>query len=613
MNKKNNDKKKNPLKLFKYVLLGMLLGYLVLKCVSYDENRMMFNKYKDTAETESYERFLQDASNGMIDTVYYNTGEEFMVYTLLNDETKSLSQDKRDEYVYPAEQYRRTIYPAGEQFRQNMAMLGVNLVLIRNDNTNTLLLQFAISMIPMFVFIGFLVWASKANDTMSALGNISEEDIIQQSNVSFDDIIGLDELRDELSLITKLVKDRTYGQKLGVKLPKGILLSGSPGVGKTMIAKAISKEAEVNFISVAASDFQELFVGNGARHIRRIFKIAREHTPCIIFIDEIDAIGVARNKRGSSSEDNQTINALLKEMDGFKENEDIFVLAATNNPGLLDNAIKRSGRFDREIIIPPPRTWEVRRDMFLHYLKDKPLSSDVDLETIARQTSGFTGADIAMVCNEAGIIALAENYDYITHECIVEAVDKKVFKGSKSTIKVNEDDRAIVAYHEAGHAVMSMLCKEPIARASIKSTTSGVGGAVFNEDKDSQFRNQEDYEHRVMIAFAGRASEEVNFDRVTTGASNDITQATQVLYQYIGKFGFDSQIGLVDLDVLHEGSITTSDTVEKEICRLSKKLYEETVHQVRLHKDMIEKLALRLLEVESMTGAQIEEYLGELQ
>jgi cell division protease FtsH len=591
------------------LIVAAVLIYMYVKYGTEDADQKMFNYYKDNAEIESYELFLQDASNGMIDTVYYNTGEEYMVFTLLNEDTRSLTREQRDAYVYDADQYRRTIYPAGEQFRQNMVMLGVNLKLIRNNTTNTLLLQTIISALPLTMLAIFWIWAMKNNELIGG-GDLTAEKIIQRSNVSFDDIIGLDELRDELNLITKLIKDRSYGKELGVRLPKGILLSGSPGVGKTMIAKAISKEAGVNFISVAASDFQELFVGNGARHIRKIFKIARENAPCIVFIDEIDAVGVARNKRGSSSEDNQTINALLKEMDGFKENEDIFVLAATNNPDQLDEAIKRSGRFDREIIIPTPRTWEVRRDMFKHYLKDKPVSDDVDLETISRQTVGFTGADIAMICNEAGIIALAEGYNVITHECIVEAVDKKIFKGSKSRLKVNESDRRIVAYHEAGHAVMSLLCKEPVARASIKSTTSGVGGAVFSEDKETQFITKKDMIKKVMVAYAGRASEKVKFDEVTTGASNDITQATQIILQYVCKYGFCDNYGLLDYDVLLDSGTIHSSVAEKYASKLSKKIYDETLRLVEENKDTIELLALKLMEVESMSGTQIKEFLA---
>ncbi|MCM1440868.1 MAG: AAA family ATPase [Roseburia sp.] len=444
------DKKKKIL-LYIALILTVFGIYSIYQGFNTNTQKAMFNKYVESAEISTYVQFQRDLSDRQVDTVYYNTNNEYLVYTLINDDTAVMTREQRDEYVYPDENYRRTLYTAGESFRQQMISYNVNLVLIRDGITGTIVLQLVISLLPCLMIIFYMMTMLKAQ----GLGSISEEQLIKTSNVNLDDIIGLDELKDEIQLIIKLLKDSKYGERLGVRLPKGILLSGAPGVGKTMIAKAIAKEADVTFISTAASDFQELFVGNGARHIREIFKVARNHTPCVVFIDEIDAIGTARNKRGSTGEDNQTINALLKEMDGFTENEGIFILAATNHADKLDEAIKRAGRFDREIVIPTPRNWEIRKKLFQNYLKDKPVSDNVDLDTLSRQTTGFTGADIATVCNEAGIVALADDLEFITHECIEEAIDKRVFKGSRSKIKTYDKDKAIVAKHESGHALMS--------------------------------------------------------------------------------------------------------------------------------------------------------------
>lgn len=574
---------------------------------STDTQRAMFNRYVETAEISSYTQFQRDLVDRQVDTVYYNTNKEYLVYTLINEETATMTREQRDEYVYPDENYRRTLYTAGESFRQQMISYNVNLVLIRDGMTGTILLQLLISLMPCILIIVYIMMLIKSQ----GLGSIDEDKLIQTSNVKLDDIIGLDELKDEIQLIIKLLKDRKYGEKLGVKLPSGILLSGAPGVGKTMIAKAIAHEAGVTFVSAAASDFQELFVGNGARHVREIFKVARKHTPCVVFIDEIDAIGVARNKRGSTGEDNQTINALLKEMDGFTENDDIFVLAATNHADHLDEAIKRSGRFDREIVIPTPRNWEIRRQLFQNYLKDKPLSDNVDLDTLSRQTAGFTGADISTICNEAGIVALADGLSVITHECIEEAIDKRVFKGSRSKIKTYGKDREIVAKHEAGHALMSRLCGEPIARASIIATTSGVGGAVFHEDSDEHLKSREYFKHRIMICYAGRAAEEVGFGEITTGASNDITQATTLLSEYIGRFGFDDLYGMVDLDVIQNSTASITNTFEERLTKLSRAFYEDTVKTIRENVETLNALASKLLEMESMTGKQIEAFFTE--
>lgn len=594
----------------------MLAGILIFMGISAiyrgfndDSQKAMFSRYVESAKISSNEQFQRDLAEGIVDTVYYNTNEEYMVYTLLNEDTRDMSREERDDYSYPESNYRRTLYTAGDSFRNQMISYGVNLVLIRDGVTGVLIAQMLISSIPVLA----IMWVLSLQLKAQGLNSVTEDMLIKTSNVKLDDIIGLDELKDEIKLIIELLKDSKYGEHLGVKLPSGVLLSGSPGVGKTMIAKAIAKEADVTFISTAASDFQELFVGNGARHIRKIFEIARKHTPCVVFIDEIDAIGVARGRRGSTGEDNQTINALLKEMDGFTENQGIFVLAATNHSDQLDEAIKRSGRFDREIAIPTPRNWKIRKELFKLYLKDKPLSDNVDLDTISRQTPGFTGADIATICNEAGIIALANDFQVITHDCIEEAIDKKVFKGSRSKIKTYDEDKKIVAKHEAGHAVMSWICGEPIARASIISTTSGVGGAVFHEDTDCNLKTKSYFRERIMICYAGRAAEEVSFGKITTGASNDITQATNLIAEYIGSYGFDDEYGLIDLSVISNTSAIVTNTYEERVTKLSRELYQNTLELIRAHKHILDALSEKLLAVQSMTGVQIKEFFEEFE
>lgn len=600
------DNKRRVLMTLAIILIAVGL-YSIYEGANSGSSKALFDKYVDTAKISSNDQFQNELALHLVDTVYYNTNSEYMIYTLLNEDTQNMTREERDEYTYPDASYRRTLYTAGESFRTQMISYGVNLVLVRDGVTGTILLQAIISSVPCLMLLWFMIGMTKAQ----GFNNITEDMLIQTSNVSLDDIIGLDELKDEIQLIIKLLRDDKYGERLGVKLPNGILLSGAPGVGKTMIAKAIAKEADITFISTAASDFQELFVGNGARHIRKIFEIARKHTPCVVFIDEIDAIGVARGKRGSSGEDNQTINALLKEMDGFTEKEGIFVLAATNHADQLDEAIKRSGRFDREIVIPTPRNWEIRKQLFQNYLKDKPLSDNVDLDTLSRQTAGFTGADIATVCNEAGIVALANEFEVITHECIEEAIDKRVFKGSRSKVKTYDKDKNIVAKHEAGHALMSRLCGEPIARASIIATTSGVGGAVFHEDSNEQLKSRSYYIKRIMICYAGRAAEEIALEEITTGASNDITQATGLISDYIGKFGFDDDYGLIDIDEIANSSTSLTNTFEEHVTELSKKIYKETVDTILKNVDTLNLLADKLLEVESMTGKQIEEFFNE--
>ena len=292
-------------------------------------------------------------------------------------------------------------------------------------------------------------------------------------------------------------------------------------------------------------------------------------------------------------------------MDGFSGREGVFIIAATNRADDLDEALVRSRRFDRRITVNPPRTWEVRRDLFSHYLKDRAVDESLNIEAISKQTAGFTGADIAAICNEASIVALMHNKTVIDKDCIEEAIDKKIFHGNRSKREHHTQDRTIVAYHEAGHAVMSVLLGEPIARASIQSTISGVGGAVFNEDKDSVFRTNTDFKNRILIAYAGTASEEIKFTNPSTGASNDITQATQLLVQYVEKFGFDKSFGLLDVSVLGKEHLVNSDMIMEKISKMSREYYEECLNMLKEQYNEVETLAKLLLEKETVPGEVI--------
>ena len=606
---KNTSSSRRTSFIIKVIILLIILTWVYVKYSdSTNVDAKIFYDALDNAQEVKYKEFTMRALNGEVDTLYYHTGNERMVFTLFTPESKEMTAEERADYVYPMDSYRITEYPAGENFRSLMLQYDINLILVKDNTTGQYIMSLVVALLPTIIMVFALIWM--ISRSMSGINEMHADDIIQKSDVKLDDIIGLDELKDEFNLIINIIKNPSYGKDIGVSMPNGILLSGAPGVGKTMIAKAISNEADVPFLSVNGSDFIELYVGNGARRVRQLFKIARENSPCILFIDEFDAIGEKRDSVKSSSEDSRTINALLKEMDGFKELNKVFVLAATNNPEKLDAAIKRSGRFDREIKITKPRNWETRKLLFEHYLKDKKVGSDVDLDTLARTVAGFTGADISVVCNESGLVALSHGLEYITHDCLEEAIDKKIFKGSRSKMKVNESDRKIVAYHEAGHAIMSEILNRPISRASIQSTTSGVGGMVMNEESESQFRTRQDLIDEVMVCYAGRISEKIKFDSITTGASNDISQATAILNRYINEFGFDGPSGLVDISII--GTVSKSGYTEQQIRKLSISIYDKATSKLRENFYMVEKLAEKLLEVEAMTGKQITEFLNEV-
>lgn len=360
-----------------------------------------------------------------------------------------------------------------------------------------------------------------------------------------------------------------------------------------------------------ASNFIELYVGTGAKRVRELFTTAKKHEPCIIFIDEIDAIGQARGSNRGSSENDQTINALLQEMDGFKDKGNIFVIAATNNPDNLDKALVRAGRFDRQIRINPPKDWTVRKKLFEHYLKDCKLNETVNLETVSKQLVGFTGADIKTVVNEAKLIATMKDSNSIGTEHLEEAIDKIIFKGNRSKDKGYFKDKQIVAYHEAGHAVMSYLLDEPIARASIAGTSSGVGGVVFNEEKKSQFQTNKDLENRICIAYAGRCSEKIKFNIVTTGASNDITQATNVILSYIEKYGFNSEFGMLDMEVLNNQSLIDNGYIVKLMSEMATQYEKKTFDLLNENFRFVEILAEKLLECETLSGDGIKELFSQ--
>lgn len=556
-------------------------------------------------EEVSYTTFLEYLHSGEVDTVYYNANIEQMYFTLFNDDTKNMSLEDRKEYKYDTVDYRICKYPAYDEFRKDVLESDANIEIYHKFGLQ-MMLYYAVELMFPLLFIAMFVGLMK-----NQIKGISEKDIIQSSDVTFDDVIGHEEIIDDIRFITDLIKDPTKGDTVGAKLPKGVLFTGPPGTGKTLLAKAIAHEAGVPFLYQNASSFIEMYVGLGAKRVRDLFRIAKKNAPCILFIDEIDAIGEKRGSNKGTSENEQTINAILQEMDGFTGRDGVFIIAATNRPDSLDEALVRSGRFDRQITVNPPRDWMIRRDLFNHYLDKFAVSDDVDVDNLSKQISGFTGADIAMICNEASIVAVMHDKDCIDMACLEEAIDKKVFKGNRSKTGSYENDRIIVAYHESGHAVMSHLLGEPIARASIQSTISGVGGAVFNQDKETLFMTDVDMRHRVMIAYAGRASEEIKFDHVTSGASNDITQATSIMMQYIEHLGFNKEFGLLDIGLLSKEHLINSDLITNKLQEMSTTLYNECKLLLEKNYDKVERLATKLLEVETLSGDDILQLIGD--
>ena len=567
-------------------------------------------KKSETYEEISYTTFMEYVEKGEVDTIYFNKSDKYMTFTLLNEDTKEMSLEERNNYTYKSKDYRKTLYPEYDDFKKDMLTYGVNIVEKTSDNKVDIF-SIIIRFLPIMIFVFIVLFDIKMMKNMTSSSN-NTNNVTEISNVKFSDVIGQDEIMKDIQFITELIKNPVKGSEIGVKIPKGILLSGPPGTGKTLIAKAIAGEAGIPFIYMNASKFIEMFVGVGAKRVRELFNNAKKKAPCIIFIDEIDSIGNSRDAgRSTNSEEIQTLNALLQEMDGFNNRDGIFVIAATNRPEKLDKALVRAGRFDRQIEVNPPKNWEIRKQLFNHYLKDLAVNDSVDIDNISKQTSGFTGADIAAICNEAGIIAIMKNKSSIDAECIEEAIDKRIFKGNRTSSNTYKPDKEIVAYHEAGHAVMTWLMKRPIARASIINSTSGVGGFVMQTDNDSMFTTKKELEDQILIAYAGRASEEIKFQSVTTGASNDITQATNIMLYYIERYGFDEDFGLLDMQILNERAVIKDDAITNRMSDMSKKAYKECLSLLREHYNKVELLANKLIEVETLTGPEIEKLLKE--
>ena len=559
------------------------------------------NESLDEIPMVPYTEFIKSVESGAVDLVVYSSSDEVMTFYEFNDETKEMDSKALEGYTYPITQAKHTLYPAYEDFRKDMLTANIRLKLSSKNKVLSILSALASLAIPA-LYLFFIYRAMRSQTKGLDLKTVS-----QTSTVKFADIIGQDELLEDVKFVSSLIKNPGQGTAIGAQVPKGMLLIGPPGTGKTLLAKAIAGEAGVPFFQLSGSDFKEMFVGLGAKRVRDLFAMARKHAPCIVFIDEIDSVGAKRNKKVSSSEDDQTINALLKEMDGFTGREGIFVIAATNREDSLDSALVRPGRFDRKVHVNPPRDWKVRKQLFAHYLSKLKVADDVDIEGLAKQVVGFTGADIATVCNEAGIIAIMKQLDCVSHACLEEAIDKQIFKGNRSKAERYIKDKTIVAYHEAAHAVMTYLCGEPISRASILSTTSGVGGAVFGADSESVFMTDKMYRSRIKIAYAGHASEELKFETVTTGASNDITQATQLMLNYVQRYGFDKDYGLIDISVLTDSQLIPGEEITKRLSEMSKTFYSQTKEELKQNFNLVEVLAQKLIECETLTGKEIEE------
>lgn len=484
-----------------------------------------------------------------------------------------------------------------------------------------------VSWFPMLLLIGvwifFMRQANSGNNKAMSFGKSRARLIENTKKVTFADVAGADESKQELEEVVDFLKDPKKFSRLGGRIPKGVLLVGPPGTGKTLLAKAVAGEADVPFFSISGSDFVEMFVGVGASRVRDMFSQAKKNAPCLLFIDEIDAVGRHRGAGlgGGNDEREQTLNQLLVEMDGFEENENVILIAATNRPDVLDPALLRPGRFDRQVVVTNPDI-KGREEILKVHVKKVPLAKDVDLSVVARGTPGFSGADLANLVNEAALLAARKDKRKVTAEDFDEAKDKVLMGNERKSMAMDEKEKLLTAYHEAGHAICSLNVKEtdPIHKATIIPRGRALGMVQQLPEKDQYSYTRAKMLSRLTILMGGRAAEELKFgyDAVTSGASSDIAGATNLARSMVTEWGMSDILGPIQYtdnsnEVFLGRSVTqnknmseeTARLVDSEIKRLVTDAHEEALKILKTKKKDWEKLAQAMMEYETLTGDEI--------
>jgi len=598
--KNNKDDNKKD----KKILIG-LTSLLVILVIAIVATTFILKNNKDKKDTElAYTDLIKEISEGKIEKVEMTVGSTSIKVKVKDDEKE-----------------KNSIVPNTEAFItlvQQKVAEGNQIELVQKQkNGFTQFLTILINFFPTFIMIALFVMIYKMQGLGGEKGKVYE-DTERKTKVRFNDVAGLDEEKEELIEIVDFLKTPEKFTKMGAKIPRGVLLYGKPGTGKTLIAKAIAGEANVPFISMSGSEFVEMFVGLGASRVRKLFEKARKLAPCIVFIDEIDAIGARRTgNSGGESENNQTLNQLLVEMDGFSSEETIIVLAATNRPEMLDKALLRPGRFDRQITIPAPDI-RGRLEILKIHAKDKKVSDDVNLESIAEDTAGFTGAELANILNEAAIIATINKHEEIENDDIEEAVKKVTVGLEKKERVISDKDKKLTAYHEAGHAVVGRYLPTQSNVKEVSIIPRGVAGGytMYKSDEDKYYISKTEMQERLTALLGGRAAEKLVLNDISTGASNDIEVATNIARDMVTKYGMSDVLGPIDFKGKEPYEMqlfgeNIGDKIGQEVKLLIDTAYERAQQLLIEHRDKLEIIAQTLLEREKINETEFNKIFEE--
>ena len=604
-NNKDDEKKKNKMLLITCLCLTIVLivvfaflGYKIYNKDS-EEKELAYTKLITEINEEKIEKIKMTSGSATITVTYKGEGKE---------------EDRQKTVLVPS------VQAFMELVQEKVDKEGIKVELIQ-DPVNPLLriTDTVFSMLPTILLVVLMLMIFKMQGFGGDNGKVYGGEENKKTGVKFEDVAGLDEEKGELIEIVDFLKKPKAYQDMGAKIPKGILLYGKPGTGKTLIAKAIAGEAGVPFISMSGSEFIEMFAGLGASRVRRLFEKAKKMAPCIIFIDEIDAIGSRRTSgSGAESENNQTLNQLLVEMDGFATDETIIVLAATNRPEMLDKALLRPGRFDRQITIPTPDL-NGREEILKLHSKDKKLADDVNLKEIAGDTAGFTGAELANVLNEAAIIATRENHKEITALDIDNAVRKITVGLEKHNRVVSDKDKKLTAYHEAGHAVVSHYLPTQTDVKEVSIIPRGVAGGytMYKTTEDKFYVSRTELLEKMVALMGGRAAEKISLNEISTGASNDLEVATGIAKDMLTVYGMSDSLGPISLKVNEPYELELfGEEVINEVGNQVRALIDNayvTAQKILVeHRDILDKVALKLLEKEKISAEEFESLFEEL-